>query len=105
MTLVEEFERAARTPGNGIGPFLKLMASELDTLAGEIKRQDIPVPVLTVPEDTGSWRKAFDGANGWGDVLNRLRQMAATIDAMSEVILAPAEEAEKRKPGRPRKAA
>lgn len=85
MSLLEKFNNMP--PGANATIFLRDMAAELDALATDIKMlpayNPANAPVL-VPTDTGSWTKAINSANGWGDVLNRLRGMAETVDSIKE---------------------
>lgn len=83
MTLLERYEQAAMTPGYSLFRFARDMGLALDEIAATIgQREDAETAPTALPSDTESWSRAFDSANGNGDVLNRIRAMAETIDKL-----------------------
>lgn len=89
MTLLEKFQ--AMPPGANASIFLRDVAAALDAIAANIKalpQYNAATAPVMVPADIGSWTKALATANGWGDVLNRLRGMAESVDSINDWIAA-----------------
>lgn len=87
MSLLEKFN--SMPPGSNFSIFLRDMAAALDGIAANIKALPAYNPATApamLPTDTGSWTKAINSANGWGDVLNRMRGMAEAVDNINEWI-------------------
>lgn len=87
MTLLEKFN--SMPPGSNFSIFLRDMAEALDGIAANIKALPAYNPATApamLPTDIGSWTKAINSANGWGDVLNRMRGMAEAVDNINEWI-------------------
>lgn len=80
-TLLEKFQ--SMPAGANASIFLRDVAAALDAIALNIKAlpayNPATAPVMQ-PADAGTWTKAMNSANGWGDVLNRLRGMAESVD-------------------------
>lgn len=105
MTLLELYERAALTD-KSIVPFCKEMAKALDDLDQRIEARravDPFVPVLRQPSDATFYQR-MERTNGYGDVLNCIRDMAQAIDLLREWMGGGHADAPvKRGPGRPRR--
>lgn len=88
MTLVEQFNHAAAIPGNSTGPFLGILARAMDELARDIRElpgySEVTAPRLLPADGTSTWEKAIGSANGWGDILARIRAMSETLDEIRQ---------------------
>jgi hypothetical protein len=105
MSLLELFNRAALTD-KSIVPFCKEMARALDDLDQRIEARravEPLVPTLRQPTEPTFYQR-MERTNGYGDVLNCIRDMAVAIDLLREWMGAVETKAPvKRGPGRPRK--
>jgi hypothetical protein len=106
MSLIELYNRAALTD-KSIVPFCKEMAKALDDLDARIEDRRVSEPLIPRLKQAtdATFHQRMERTNGYGDVLNCVRDMAAAVDKLNEWMGASAaenaEHAEQKRRGRP----